>query len=104
MKCADARIFWNVGGEVQVVSPSEEDPRHLRCSGGACYAWWTDGRGGGSAIAMLLREFVHLTMRDKLSADDVHREFLKIDEYAEFLSLDVPGVLHSCLARGLSTD
>lgn len=42
--------------------------------------------------AWLLTKYVHIVNRDGVPAADVHREFLKIEEYRDALSDDMPGI------------
>lgn len=42
-------------------------------------------------IAQLFIDFHTCVVRDGISPEDAHREFLKIDEYRTYISPDIPG-------------
>jgi hypothetical protein len=44
------------------------------------------------AIAIMFANLTAMIVRDGIDPADAHREFLKIEEYRDTLSLDVPGV------------
>lgn len=59
---------------------------------------WADGLGAAhewtfeTAKAWLFMTFAHIVVRDGVPAAEVHREFLKIEEYRDGLSDDMPGI------------
>jgi hypothetical protein len=59
-------------------------------TGGAAFVW-RRSLSGPLAVAMVFIEFNTLVVRDGLDPQAVHREFLKIDEYRERISPDIPG-------------
>ena len=90
MRYRDCLIAWNVGGGV-LVGPHPDDGwgKGYRMAIGRC----SDAEGW-SAIRCAMEVMLHyntLTARDGINPAEVHREFLKIDEYKFFISRDTPG-------------
>ena len=101
MKVNEAVIAWTptyyenspTAGSVIVRHISEQASGWLDeyvNSGGAVYTDWKEHRGWIS-IAKIFIEFNTLVTRDGIPPQSVHQAFLKIDEYAERISPDMPG-------------
>ena len=77
------------------VGPLVEDrldgwTRHFEYVGGAFDSERRDWRGPQSVAAVFI-EFHTMVVRDGIHPQVAHAEFLKIDEYAETIALDIPG-------------
>ena len=96
----DAMVLWNSqdyhdkalkGGvdntvRIKVVPHSSyrsDQFRYLQSSVGACFGGWATAKGAAQA-GYIMGLFNRIVTHDGLSADEVHRAFLEIDEYAEF--------------------
>lgn len=96
MKASEALIAWTPGESHKVkVGPLLRDGTPdwtvgYDFTGGAAY---TARRKmvGDAADRMLFIEFHTLVVRDGIDPQAAHREFLKIDEYAEAIAPDIPG-------------
>lgn len=106
MRLADATVFWtptyypNGQPGVVVVRNTER-----RSAAAAPHRMWVPvGTGDGSPalgktpeehrvkrLALMMLDFHTLVVRDGLPPAEVHREFLKIDEYRAIISRDTPG-------------
>jgi hypothetical protein len=95
MDWRECRYFWNPDtGFVLVTRKGGVDP------GKEVARMWMDGaedRLEGLAwddlaiVAKVFVEFNTLVVRDRISIDDAHREFLKIRQYRCFVAPDVSG-------------
>jgi hypothetical protein len=106
MEMKDAQIEWTPTDDKNhtpgvIVYSRTEHLEHVRnagslareryaYSGGACKR---DYRGlrRWQAIALMMADFHKLLVRDGLDPQEVHREFLKIDQYRQFIALDCEG-------------
>lgn len=59
-------------------------------SAGSCFLE-TKKLKGPALIARIFIDFNTLVVRDKIDPEKAHAEFLKIDEYRKFISIDTPG-------------
>ena len=85
----DAAIFWEplssgepFSGEMHVIdanTPRQMKYDKLACSGGACFREW---RHSTAPVAEILRAMVWL-LEDGINPATIHREFMKIDAYAD---------------------
>jgi hypothetical protein len=64
--------------------------RDFPLTGGACEVSRAQA-SGWEALALLMADFHTLVVRDGIDPQAAHREFLKIREYREFISPDIPG-------------
>lgn len=88
----EVALLWNNGGGV-LVCPLEEAQYHknLNKSGMACYRNIRENESGSVFLkAMCFIEFAHLVIRDGCDPEDVHREMMKISEYVDGCSYDMP--------------
>lgn len=105
MKFKDCVIGWNVkydpdpdsylkleSDEVDVAyleTATEKWRRFYTSSGGGCYTFVQELTPLESKC-MVYIDAMHLIIRDKINPMAVHNAFLKIDEYREGLSSDMP--------------
>lgn len=81
MRFKEAMIVWNVGGEVDVVAWPDVE--------GACFSA-TDKLNSDEVVAQVFIDFHTLVVRDGIDPLKAHAEFMKIDEYRERISEDIP--------------
>ncbi len=93
MRQLEAMYAWCPGTDRVEVGPWPDRTGWsdaYRMTGGACYTAYhkmpEDRR-----LMMLFVDFNTCVVRDKVRAEAVHREFLKIDEYRSRISPDTPG-------------
>ena len=94
MKSAEALIAWSRGGPVKVgrlIGEGEPDwTGPFECTGGAAHMARRKQRGW-CVVAMTFVEFNTLAVNYQVPIEDLHREFLKIDEYRWHVSPDALG-------------
>lgn len=85
MKLKNINIVWNVGGPSAVIGHpvAGNDAVFDRCIGACCSGWNRE---------QFLIDVLHIIIRDKVDAMQLHRELLKIDEYRDMCASDMPGV------------
>lgn len=91
MRFTKAMIAWDVAGEVQVVPWPDKVglADHLRNTVGACFSA-THDLTPDQLVAQVFIDFNTLVVRDGIDPRKAHAEFLKIDEYREHMSPDLP--------------
>ncbi len=82
MKLKDIVLTWDVGGEVNVCQRSLNMPLLGRW---AYYSGYPDH----DAFIVLLSDFVALTVRDKCDALRVYNAMQVIDEFSDYMAVDV---------------
>ena len=115
MKARETIILWNTNsGDVKVGPVNEpwiREYKHYRKSGGAAWASTKKEIPGNLDSVekadvyhamQLYRDFVQMVVGDNVDPQAIYDEFIKIDEFERFLSLDMPGV--ECRECGRSTD
>jgi hypothetical protein len=86
MDIKEAKILWNRGGPVKVVSMSKNETaqeKALHGSYGACDAEWVEAADDNERLLLLLSQFVRLAVLYGIAPDDVNKAFLEIDQYRE---------------------
>lgn len=91
MRFKESMIAWNPRGEVLVVAWPDKARRaeHLRYTVGACFSA-TDKLSPDEVVAQVFIDFHTLVVRDGIDPLKAHAEFMKIDEYRERISEDIP--------------
>ena len=91
MRIKDALYAWDAGGEIEV-GPWDSDrdwsAKYLN-TGGACYSHVQEASDLRSRLILMV-EFNHIVTRDKVDPLKAHRAFMKIDEYRDLMSEDMP--------------
>ncbi|MBW4092178.1 MAG: hypothetical protein HIU82_13870 [Proteobacteria bacterium] len=100
MKYQEALIAWTPGTDLIRVGPLLKDykspdwtdhPIRYASTGGAAYAGLRECPDKQKRDMMLFIEFHTIVVGDRVSIEAAHREFLKIDEYRQRISPDIPG-------------
>jgi hypothetical protein len=99
MKYSECLIFWNRpkngdSGEVLVTAHPASESIHLKfdSSGGAAFAY-IHGLTEVGSIVDVQAEFITMVLQHGFAPQIVHKEFMKIDEYAITRRHDFYGVL-----------
>jgi len=85
-------ICWNPGVEVKVGKWPDKTgwSDKYQMSSGACLSD-VQNMDRTQAKAFCFIEAMHIIVRDKCDPQEVHREFLKINEYQDGCAADMPG-------------
>lgn len=95
MTAANSILEWNPGSDqvrVRYMGPDFRDGTQFRMSGLAAYGH-VQKVDFQQRKALVFIEAMHLIIRDKVDPMAVHRELLKLAEYRDGCSDDMPGMM-----------
>lgn len=93
MKYKETMVAYNHGGPIRTGPWPDRTgwSDDYQSSVGACELRVQEANREGRAIIMLL-DFHHAVVRDRVPVAEAHKAFLNIDEYRDMMACDVPGV------------
>ena len=99
MDYREALVAWNANGDQvrvgRLLGEGDADwtrhPVRYQFTGGAAYTEVRECKDNTRLALLLFLEFHEMVVRDHVSIDAAHREFLKIDQYRRHIATDIKG-------------